>query len=322
MEFKHLILCMLALLALSCTKEPVPQVEAGQVVVLQTATEGNGIDVVLMGDGYTAKQIADGVYDQVMRASADAFFMDHPFSSFRHLFNVYYVVAVSKDEGCVSGHDTYFASVNSNGTRIEGNRPFVRMYAEKALGEERAKHATMVVMMNVTLTAGTCWYDTPFQTDYGDGAAIAFVPYCNANRSFQSILTHEACGHAFAKLGDEYAYKQYGEITNDARQRFLNMVACGCYKNLDLTSNKAEVKWHRFIEDPRYASENISVYMGGYTYYSGVYRPTSESKMNSGYLLPFNAPSREAIYYKIHKMAYGSEWEYDYEEFVKFDLNL
>ena len=34
----------------------------------------------------------------------------------------------------------------------------------------------------------------------------------------------------------------------------------------------------------------------------------------------FNAPSREAIYYRIHKLAYGTEWEYDYNEFVKYDV--
>ena len=33
----------------------------------------------------------------------------------------------------------------------------------------------------------------------------------------------------------------------------------------------------------------------------------------------FNAPSREAIYYRIHKLAYGDSWEYDYEDFVKYD---
>lgn len=33
----------------------------------------------------------------------------------------------------------------------------------------------------------------------------------------------------------------------------------------------------------------------------------------------FNAPSREAIYYRIHKLAYGPEWEYDYEDFVEYD---
>ena len=33
----------------------------------------------------------------------------------------------------------------------------------------------------------------------------------------------------------------------------------------------------------------------------------------------FNAPSREAIYYRIHKLAYGVEWQYNYEEFVTYD---
>lgn len=34
----------------------------------------------------------------------------------------------------------------------------------------------------------------------------------------------------------------------------------------------------------------------------------------------FNAPSREAIYYRIHKLAYGEDWQYDYETFVQQDL--
>jgi hypothetical protein len=33
----------------------------------------------------------------------------------------------------------------------------------------------------------------------------------------------------------------------------------------------------------------------------------------------FNAPSRESIYYRIHKLAYGSSWTYDYEEFARYD---
>ena len=33
----------------------------------------------------------------------------------------------------------------------------------------------------------------------------------------------------------------------------------------------------------------------------------------------FNAPFREAIYYRIHKLAYGASWKYDYETFVSWD---
>ncbi len=33
----------------------------------------------------------------------------------------------------------------------------------------------------------------------------------------------------------------------------------------------------------------------------------------------FNAPSREAIYYRMNKLAYGEAWVYDYERFVEYD---
>jgi hypothetical protein len=72
------------------------------------------------------------------------------------------------------------------------------------------------------------------------------------------------------------------------------------------------------LNDSRYQYEGLGAYEGGLTYWSGVWRPTENSIMryNTG---GFNAPSREAIYYRIHKLAYGDEWEYDYEEFVEWD---
>ena len=33
----------------------------------------------------------------------------------------------------------------------------------------------------------------------------------------------------------------------------------------------------------------------------------------------YNVPSREAIYNRIHKLAYGYNWTYNYEEFVSWD---
>ncbi|MBR5035318.1 MAG: hypothetical protein IKX71_08430, partial [Bacteroidales bacterium] len=50
----------------------------------------------------------------------------------------------------------------------------------------------------------------------------------------------------------------------------------------------------------------------------GIWRPSQTSIMatNEG---GFNAPSREAIYYRMHKLAFGREWEYDFETFVEYD---
>ena len=34
----------------------------------------------------------------------------------------------------------------------------------------------------------------------------------------------------------------------------------------------------------------------------------------------YNAPSREAIYIRLHKLAFGAGWEYDFDEFAAFDI--
>ena len=36
----------------------------------------------------------------------------------------------------------------------------------------------------------------------------------------------------------------------------------------------------------------------------------------------FNAPSRYAIWRRIHKLAYGSSWNGTYQDFVQYDLSV
>ena len=77
------------------------------------------------------------------------------------------------------------------------------------------------------------------------------------------------------------------------------------------------------LSDERYKYDGLGVFEGGMTFEKGVYRPTFNSIMRNdtptGEGSRFNAPSRLAAYYRIHKLAYGSSWEFDYEEFVKYD---
>lgn len=72
-------------------------------------------------------------------------------------------------------------------------------------------------------------------------------------------------------------------------------------------------------EDQRYAQEGLGIYEGAYYYGQGAYRPSYDSIMNLDHQGGFNAPSREAIWYRAHKLAYGPEWEYSYEDFVAYD---
>lgn len=292
---------------------------------LQTASEGNGINVVLMGDAFSDRQIADGTYENVMKQAADAFFSEEPYTSFKDMFNVYYVNAVSKNEGYVDGGETIFSGTFGGGTHVMGNDELCMKYAQTAFNftNEQMQDVLIVVMMNSTAYAGTCYmyYNTGYTSDYGRGTSVAYFPIGTSYEDLATILHHEAGGHGFAKLNDEYAYEYMGMIPeSEIHNEQIMRENYGWGKNTDYISDPARVYWSKFITDSRYASENIGVYEGACTYWTGAYRPTENSIMNDN-TGGFNAPSREAIYYRIHKLAYGESWTYDYEDFVNWDLN-
>ena len=291
----------------------------GKVEVLQKATVGRGIDIILMGDAFSDRQIAAGDYDTAMRQAADNLFTEEPYKSFRDMFNVYAVTAVSATEG-YEHENTAFSGYFGGGTEVGGNDAKAFEYAQKAIAAERIDDALIVVMMNSQAYAGTCYmYYPSSNSDYGRGVSVAYFPLGTDNDMFAQLLHHEACGHGFAKLADEYAYEYMGAVPTDYVSQVRNWQSdWGWYKNVDFTSDPATVKWHTFLFDPRYANEGLGVFEGGATYWTGVWRPTENSIMryNTG---GFNAPSREAIYYRIHKLAYGESWNYDYEDFVAYD---
>ena len=291
----------------------------GEVVTLQEATKGNGIDIVLMGDAYSDRQMTNGSYRHDMELLYDNLFTEEPYKSFKEYFNVYYVNVISATEGYDYGNtalDTYFG----DGTLVAGTDQAAFRYALKAITEERMDEAMIIVAMNSDNYAGTCYmYSSENFTDYASGVTISYFPRGGNGDVFAQLLHHEANGHGFAKLADEYAYESMGEVTSAEKTKTIDEQNYrGWWKNVDFTDDPANVRWKHFLADSRYANEGLGVYEGGLTYWTGVWRPTENSIMryNTG---GFNAPSREAIYYRINKLAFGDSWEYDYEEFVEWD---
>lgn len=289
----------------------------GKVTVLQTATEGNGVDLVLMGRGYTDRLIANGTYLSNMEEAAEAFFEPEPFHSFRHLFNVYVVNVVSEREDGfpgVGGNTTGYLQSASHDTFLE--------YAMKAVPDERIDYATISLLhytpYSIDIEEG---YTTNItrpsveRTDYGTG--IGFAVYAYTSHGVKPLTRHEVGGHGFGKLHDEYTHLSDGASASPIQIEALQLShKNGENLNVDVTSDPEKVLWAHFLSDPRYENERLGVYEGAFLH--GVYRPSENSIMNDcqgGY----NAPSREAIYRRIHKIAYGPEWEYDYEAFVMYD---
>ena len=297
----------------------------GEAAVLQRATEGRGIDIVLMGDGFSDRQIASGYYDEVMRKAMEFFFGEEPYRSFRHLFDVTSVRVVSRNEGYVDGGSTALEGYFGDLTIVGGDYNKVWAYAWTGLGDNPDMDKTMIiVMMNSPRYAGTCYFFFPsdaYTGDYGGGLSISYFPIGENDEMFESVLHHEAGGHGFAKLSDEYDFYEDSMLAMPQEMidaYLFRQSSYGWFPNVDFTSDVTKVKWSRFISDPRYAAEELGAYEGAATYRYGIWRPTYNSIMRDN-IGGFNAPSREAIYYRIHKLAYGDAWQYDYEKFVEYD---
>ena len=296
----------------------------GEVTVYQRASEGNGIDIVFMGDAYSDRQVADGLYLHDMKACAEQFFAVEPYKTFRNLFNIYFVTTVSATEGYERGGRS-LGTYTDFGTYMGGNNAKCYELARKAVGsDDRMDEVLVAVCGNQDLSGavflgGTCHFSEPATWaghDYACGPAVTY--FSKVDEDFEETgktLRHEAGGHGFAKLADEYHYS--GSVSVSDMELIKARAPYMWYSNVDITSDPAKVKWAQFLSDDRYKDE-VGLYEGGFTYMYGVWRPSSNSIMNDNEG-GFNAPSRYTIWYRIHKLAYGSSWNGSFEEFATYD---
>lgn len=289
----------------------------GTIHILREATRGRGIDVVLFGDGFSDRQIADGTYADAMMMAGEAFLDEEPFRTYADCFNIRYVDVVSASEGYVSGGDTALRGAFSDGsTHVEGDNAACMRYARLAVQDEgRLEETLIAVIMNSNKYAGTTYLYCN-SIGGGGGRAIAYVPLAQDTGMFSRIFKHEVCGHGFAKLSDEYGYWYKGTIPEIQVEKNRALEKFGWWTNIDYSCDSTAVKWSRYIN--RLGYEGTGCFEGGDTYYKGVWRPTENSIMRDN-TDGFNAPSREAIYRRIHRLAFGERWTFDEDKFFEYD---
>lgn len=292
-------------------EKPVPYTSTdfsadGQVVTLQKATVGNGIDLVFMGDAFVdTTMVAGGIYEQRMREGMEAFFMEEPMKSLRNRFNVHVVKVVSENGDYIEGANTALECFMGDGTQVGGSDSKCFEYARKVSGIDLTK-SQVIAIMNVRHYAGTCYM-------YYDNSSVAYFPLGYDENIFGQLLNHEAVGHGFGKLLDEYS-DQLGDITDYGREEYLSQKERGWGANTDITSDPERIRWAHFLKDSRYAHE-VGIHEGALTFQSGAWRPTENSIMryNTG---GFNAPSREALYRRVMEL---SGEGYSWDKFVSYD---
>lgn len=279
----------------------------GTVFTLQNHSVGNGLKVVIMGEAYSDRMIDDGTYRKHVEQAMEAFFSEEPYASFRDYFDVYGLYVVSPNE--VLGMNTAFGtSVEfDRGTFVTNSEPVIRYVSNMKETNNQSADVTTIILMNTDANfRANCWM-------YSDGFCAAFCSYNGTDEeALLQIVHHEACGHGFGKLADEYieyegAYPTPSAIVND-HQRNWSM-------NVDVTNDPQEIAWSYFLTDTRYQNEGIGIFEGANYYPYGIYRATENSIMryNTG---GFNAPSRQSIYRRIMEKSGGV---YSFENFLEYD---
>lgn len=352
------------------------------IVILQKATKGSGVDIVIMGDGFTKRHfVSGGRYETVMQKAYEDFFSVEPYSSLQEYFNVYYINVLSEEaHDAVPYYDSWGrqngatqgtaktklgTEFTPGSTSIDGDSDMVLKYATQAIemkggpdggkcsyqsAYDRARKALIIVLPNVECYAGTCLMTWKRSTsaDYAESYSIA---YCalgsdDSGRECKYTLIHEAGGHGFGKLADEYSsyvlyrfntlewynlrdYHDYGVYRNVNEYWTAKDAAEWSGLDWDYTT-ESSVYWSELL-DKSYGytvNEGLGLYKGAYTYTSLFCRSTNNSLMNnqlSSNGQYFNAISRWAIWYRIMKMTKtigASSFKASLEDFISFDKNL
>ena len=293
-------------------------------VQLYSGTKGKGINLVFIGDGYDAYDIASGQCLADFKEGMEYFFAVEPYKTYKEYFNVYAQFPLSYESGVCSNvniwRDTKFdTTYGKNDGRLWVDFDSMMGYVlndvkDGAITGQNVNESVIISIINSDVYEG-------LTSMWSTGAAIAAVPHSRFDypNDFRGLIQHEACGHAFAKLGDEYMY----------HRDHINLCTCVCCghvddlilnhmlgwaRNLSLTGKYKDIEWKHLIFDDRY-QDIVDIYEGGYFHNIGVYRSEVNSCMNNN--VPyFSTWSRQLAVERIKAIAGET---FDFENFVAND---
>jgi hypothetical protein len=254
-------LCALALLSLSHGAYAVPFEK-----VLSGGDPQNRVDIAIVGDGYTAADMAK--YKSDVQAFIQKVFQQEPYREYKAYFNVWRLDVASAESGADHPERT---------PPVARNTYFGATY--NCAGIQRLICVDTGAVMNaLSSTLAPSQYDIKLvivnDPEYGgSGGSVAVA---STNVSAVELILHEV-GHSFGLLADEYDYSP--PTCNNASEP--------PEANATRQTQRASIKWTKWIAaattvpTTSMTSGVPGLYQGAKYCTAGLYRPTYDSKMRS-----------------------------------------
>jgi hypothetical protein len=260
--------------------------------IVNSGAASNRIDMIFLGDGYTAGEIAS-TYTNHAQSLVNYLFNDsilsQPFGRYEKFFNIHLVDVVSAQSGADDP-----ASGKVRNTALGATYNFDGQTDRLLYINDSTTRAVMDSALSGTGITADMRFVTVNETKYGGGGGY-FATYAGGNTEALEVALHEV-GHSFVGLADEY-----GGFTS----RYTGAEPT----EVNITKDPTGAKWSRWLG---YEQAGISQYLrpdvvgrigayeGGGYYEQGIYRPSELSKMRV-LNQPFDAISREAFVLEFYK---------------------
>lgn len=286
-----------------------------EVAQYQRASNGKGIDIVILGDAFDKSGLELGKgFDALVEKAIEAIFALEPMKSCRSCFNVYSVSAEStvseiSTNAANTAFGTYFTSSDFTVVTMNTNWEKVFQYVGKSPAAD-IRNSVVLLLANTERFGGTT-------LSWDDGRRLSIVPdfkggavSTEAKYGFAGLIQHEVVGHAFGLFDEEYHTNGLTAPESFAADLAVRQ-AKGVSLNISSSPDLAKAPW----SDLASSYPEIGVFEGAGNYSYGAYRSESDCCMvdNRPY---FSAWCRYLLWKRIRTL---QDEDASLEAFIKFD---
>ncbi|MDD3038424.1 IgA Peptidase M64 [Bacteroides sp.] len=237
--------------------------------LLQSGNEKDCIDVAILAEGYTEKEM--DIFYQDAQKACESIFSHDPFRSKKNKFNIIAVASPSIDSGVSVPRENQWKQ-----TAVQSH--FDTFYSDRYLTTSRVKsiHNALagIPYEHVIILANTDVYG-------GGGIYNSYTLTTAHHPMFKPVVVHEF-GHSFGGLADEYFYEDdvmtdtYPSNIEPWEQNITTLIDFSSKWKDMLTSNTP-------IPTPVSQKEkySVGVYEGGGYSAKGIYRPAFNCRMKT-----------------------------------------